>query len=622
MRTKIIDKMKSLACLLLAACSFNACVEDEIKVLPEAGDETYVQITLNPRAAMPSLADDFESGIATLRILIVDADDKLEQNLYIDSPGNAGRIDNPVVKLTDGKKYIYVVANESAAAEPLRLSEMTVGTIGLKHTLENKIFTNMVPTTDSTIHANNRGILMGGVDSTEVVRGYSALNPQKVQVMVERTVAKITLNVQRAKEYAAKPDEKLIIQKISVYNYRDKEYLFAKNRTPNYPTGSDLIKIQEVILNNDFSVDSIQHADGTANYNKLFDFYTPSNKTELNGTPTPSFIEIVYKKGEREAKTDTVHIVSSKGDMLRNNHYTLNLTISPTQDNLEVDISVLPWNEVELVEKPGIAMGQIEITFPMSVEYNISEDGGDVEVVVRGSSVAGWYAVLRKIPEGGEGKIIQKSTPTTEVKPLQEMKGLKIDPITDLSAEYLVHVYHPIYAPEQANNPIAALNSAQYGGVIYRTKLELEGNRWPEGRLPGKGLQISKKGNVHPDHPVLNSETEIKWTTVGNTFTTSGGLGMGKSNTATLRSAGGNLAVEACIQLGPEWYLPSTDEMRLFQNHENELGESYSFESGIYWTSVDVDPDHCYGIDYSGNNPILSHKRDASNYIRCVREIN
>lgn len=631
MKTKIyVDKMKALVCWLVVMLLFSACAKDDIDtppVMPEGDDGIYAQVTLNTRAVMPSLGDDFESGIATLRLLIIDEENKLElNNLY--TPNNAGRIDNPVVKLTEGKKSIYAVANEDAVNPSLNsLSAMVLGSTVDKKALEKTVFTNISPTVGTGISQKGMGILMTGlIHNVPIDSGYSILNPKRVEVEVERTLAKVTVNVQRALAYKTKPKEKLTIDKITFFNYRDKEYLFLGDA---YPQNSTLVKKGVGLLTVPFLVDSmyIQAEDLTPNYTKVFDLYTPSNCTPSGSTALPSCIEIVYTKGSRPAKTDTINIATSlQGvDLLRNKHYTLNLTISPTQDNLEVDISVLPWKKVELEEEPGLEIFTTRAYFddkPIAKDDMVSSDGGRLKLELD-TKKTGWYAVLSGGENGSDMKIIQwhnQETPTPDKQTIYFDIGM----LANLAGmNYIVSVFHPIYAQEPLN-PICKVGFKQRGGFL--SSAILKADQWPVELLPGKGLEIAKIGNVLPSEKSASQEKVLLWATefedVKGTLT---GYGSGKKNTKILQDMGEKYpAANACRELGPDWFLPSPTELYLFRKHEESLGNEFKYfinNSTPIWASTQgstADNAYARNIDSLGS----TFKKNQLFVVRCIREVN
>lgn len=638
MKTKIyVDKMKALVCWLVVMLLFSACAKDDIDtppVMPEGDDGIYAQVTLNTRAVMPSLGDDFESGIATLRLLIIDEENKLELNkLY--TPNNAGRIDNPVVKLTEGKKSIYAVANEDAVNPSLNsLSAMALGSTVDKKALEETIFTNISPTVGTGISQKGTGILMTGlIHNVPIDSGYSILNPKRVEVTVERTLAKVTVNVQRALAYKAKPTEKLTIDEITFFNYRDKEYLFADTV---YPQNSTLITTGKELLTVPFSVDSmyIQAADLTPNYTKVFDLYTPSNRTLFGATAIPSCMRIVYTKGSRPAKVDTVNIVTQQqgNDMLRNKHYTLNLTISPTQDNLEVEVSVLPWNKVELDEEQGHEIwsssvsfinADVDTTITGKTDYPAPFDGGDLLLLIT-SEVSGWYAVLRGGEKAQDMKIIGRVSFVKDQSRTQHIRFEIGMPTNPAGMYYSVSAYHPIYAPEP-NSPIIQASFKQLGGFLPREILAKAG--WPQDRLPVKGLEISRRGNVSFPDRTPSYEMKMLWATeVKNVLGTQNGCGFGKKNTQILVDMGKNyLAANACRELGPDWYLPSIDEITIWITHGALLGDEFKLfknDATKIWASAQG---VFINTAYARNSFQIADDNDKmgnSFVVRCIREVN
>jgi hypothetical protein len=106
-----------------------------------------------------------------------------------------------------------------------------------------------------------------------------------------------------------------------------------------------------------------------------------------------------------------------------------------------------------------------------------------------------------------------------------------------------------------------------------------------------------------------------------NTNTGASSTSDGMSNTNSLiassdAAAPYNAAV-ACRNLGPKWYLPSSDELILLSTNSNtgELAGSYNIWSR-HWTSTEHALTQAYSIE---NNGSRADAKSSSYEVRCVR---
>lgn len=315
--------------------------------------------------------------------------------------------------------------------------------------------------------------------------------------------------------------------------------------------------------------------------------------------------------------------------------------------DMTVTTNVLPWNVVEKAPEMGGYVKFARTTFTKTGEMtetalqeggNLPEDGGTVKIYCK-TNVGGWYVIVRD-----HGKIVQntKSTPTRVVtKETEQSLDIAIPAIDYLDGRYTVSIHHPAYASELINQ-IPPITFTQYGGFIPNSELlktiVIDDNTtigsWPENKLPPRGLQIAKTGNVLPTGAAKADDPKMQWriwsNDFGHTDIQAEGLGEGKGNYALMTTLDAvNYPIgQACKDLGTEWYVPSTGELRLIYNNKGTLGTSYSFTSdsfnnSIYWSSAESisSPTGARGLDfyYGGMGDYFKH--GGTIRVRCVRNI-
>lgn len=335
---------------------------------------------------------------------------------------------------------------------------------------------------------------------------------------------------------------------------------------------------------------------------------------------------------------------------LRNHLYDIKVTVhgfgSDTPDfpsgmDMTVTTNVLPWGVVEKTPAVGsnvklskttftkTGVGEVETDFPDG--SNVHEDGGTVKIYCK-TDVGGWYMIVRDY-----GKIVQntKLTPTPVVNTTTEQSLEIVVPklYEPKRHRYTVSIHHPIYASEPIE-PIV-YNFTQFAGFIPNVEL-LKGlnvfgklERWPEDKLPPSGLQIAKIGNVLPTGVAKGDDSQFLWSTEKKMIFHAEGLGHGTYNYSQLKEmdAATYPIGQACVHLGPEWYVPSSYELFLIQNYTSALGLSYALpnDHSTYWSSssYNTNDTDSYGSWIYGNEvQMVRSSRNSNNYkVRCIRNV-
>ena len=152
----------------------------------------------------------------------------------------------------------------------------------------------------------------------------------------------------------------------------------------------------------------------------------------------------------------------------------------------------------------------------------------------------------------------------------------------------------------------------------------LSANGWTT-NLPGKGLQIAKKGNKLPSSTAEASPANSELVIWGPDQSISGAqqsaVGTGQSNTTAIGSS--SAAVNKCTALGTGWYWSSLDELATIQKvHANYLGDSYKFEGSAYWASTEYSAttSSAWMIHMTTGTQSQGEKNKQSR-IRCIRNV-
>lgn len=97
-------------------------------------------------------------------------------------------------------------------------------------------------------------------------------------------------------------------------------------------------------------------------------------------------------------------------------------------------------------------------------------------------------------------------------------------------------------------------------------------------------------------------------------------VGAGKSNTNAIKnicvgSGTLNIAARAMEPLGPDWYLPSIDELELLYNQKIMVG---NFKDATYWSSSQSDANSGFRKNFTTGNK-GGHLKDIQNSVRAIR---
>lgn len=167
------------------------------------------------------------------------------------------------------------------------------------------------------------------------------------------------------------------------------------------------------------------------------------------------------------------------------------------------------------------------------------------------------------------------------------------------------------------------------GGGVKASCAPAESSDWATlniGELSSDGVTVyAGTSGGKRIYTTLTDQGFAQWNASGNGNGGSMSVSDGMANTNSLvaNPPGTYAAAEMCRAIGPDWYLPATDELILLYTNKDigELDDTFPGEfgaPGAYWTSTDINGSHIQTYNFGGYG--LGGVNPTSTYrVRCVR---
>lgn len=464
-----------------------------------------------------------------------------------------------------------------------------------------------------------------------------------IDAKVVRTVSKVNLTLTYEWGAGHSLPEELTIKSVQVMHLPSFSYLISKAYDGNSYMDS------EVIADSDELANTLTGDPAKSKYvSKPLTIYIPeflgataTNHAflEIKGVITSKGIGCTYRLPLSNSMNVDGSIGGNNYNIARNTEFTIAATIKSygDGDGMNVKVTVLPWQTVNMDEDAGNYVVFRAVTDHATSDVfhdgdNLSDNGVTLEVRCV-TNIGSWYTITRDI----NGVIINKSAPTAPASGNTSQFVLITIPALGAMADgqkYTIDIYQSILAPESAGS-LRSLNFTQNAppieGLIPSDFLKQM--NWPEARLPKKGLQVAKMGNVLPSGIAKDPGDEMlaMWASISTSssvgFPTPNDLGVGKDNYAKLNAL--DKAVyqvgHACDHLGPEWYVSSAKELEIIFAYRYNLPTDYDLLTTLrYWSSCEsVANPSFYAFVYDptkGKSEEFSYKT-GNIPVRCVREL-
>lgn len=627
-------KIKLLYCTLLSTTLlFTGCVKEDNTQQMERGPEATISLRVPTRAASEGSGED---EIRDVRIVSFVPSVSMNNEGRLDvNGGSMPLIANPITQtLRTGVRDIYVFANETQVD-------------GMTSQL------NAVQSLDdlASIQIPYPGMLVPPFLSYSVEPNFEIKkeNNASIDAKVVRTVSKVRLTIDYKYGQDTGLPERLVMVQVQVKRMPKYSYLVANNSL--YDPNEGFAESEVIHASSHDVLDNTSQEIGRYTSGEIV-IYIPeflnvseeiSSYIEILAHPEDNphilcryKIPLGYGMGWSQMSD---YAIPGRNDIPRNTEFIINATIKSygQTDNISIHANVVDWNEVNTKPDVGGIIKFDKATFMSNdagaVEASVARDGnlsdmGGVLTLSYWTNVGEWYAITRD----SDGKVIAQSQPTAPVTNVDELQlqstTIQIPRIDYYyGQDYTVSIHHPVYGYNPIK-PIDKFHFTQFGGFIPNSEL-LKGvivgsklYQWPEDKLPPRGLQIAKMGNVLPTGVKKPDDPEMIWCTIKDDLTGVGpDLGSGRGSYAQLKARG---AVDypigqACNDLGPEWYVPSEHELLLISAKVETLGSSYQRNSS-YWCLTEVDSQYSFIVHSSYNSTEFIYKYLARRVL-CVRGI-
>lgn len=565
-----------------------------------------------------------DNTISRLRMIVFGAPPSKDKGELLLNVYDEGK--SVSAQTTKGRRDIYIIANE-----PLNEAEEKDEFKNI-HSAEALNAIEFSYTTPSNSPYLPTEIPMFRAIKDKLLSEYSHIVGDKTEEQLERLFAKVTvkLNVSNANFPI---DKEVVIDNVCIKNLPKKHYLIAK-------------MYDEELITSELQTASVTTPVASYDRSTRNTFYVP--EYIVKDSTSAAYIEI---KGHIQGSAkicswkipigdamDDNKAHGNRYDLSRNRHYTFTGNVKGYGNtDLDVSLRIAPWIQIDIVEESGnyIKLEEIRNSKNELIDINTGSslitDEGEVLSVECRSRLGNWFVVLRD----QFGNELKRSKPTPAITAdASQTISITIDklPLKNDTYQPSRKLSICVYPgekweslPEQIHIEVKV---KQVGGFISTQELIEVG--WSN-NLPKKGLQIAKRGyGIFPNGTAESSDesTRNAWRSqTGITANTASDLlGDGVKNTNAMRYFANNQgavthpAANYCRSMGPDWYLPSLEELKMISSKIERLGKSYTFDKYQYWSSSELDAQQGKAIDFT-NGMISNSSKLGVIYVRCVRNI-
>lgn len=628
--------------IVVIALALVGCTKESIDSDGPLGDKLQLRVVV-PQSTVTRAAEEGssdENRLDKIAVFVFDGSGKLETTIIIPDLNDPSVATSqpqwatkkilalPIVGQVEPRN-IYVVANWT----PPTIDESTY-----TETMLNAELTTITGADDMN-GAKAYPMLMSGVTK-------GGTTSPNVTVDVARQVAKIRTSITLPKTTQDNnPNIEWLTDRmtITVASVLDKSYIF-EGQSPSYPSSAKLISEFGKFVFTDMSPAQTFPITTDMTWEKERVYVHESLPNDM-GNATYIVIQLPYRNyttGVEEVDNYYKIYVGEQTDpdapyrMFRNTIYDLKIKIlglgMPFDNivadvNIEDQLTVIPWEEDNIDVEDGLEHSfmidrtRVEFQYfaqTQTVYFNpdIYEpdwklyNKADGSVFLSSTDASGKsvtldgikYTLTIDIPAITMEKAAEGEFPKTKQEFYFQVKNLKTP---------FVVVYENGFIPSSVLAQGFTVGETDYQG-------------WPTPLLPIRGLQVAKLGNVLPTGAAKADDPLMYWSNIyEDTGITATELGTGKSNYVQLKAKGAaDYPIgQACEHLGPEWYVPSVDELVLIYNNKSTFGISYLFiDKMLYSTTTDHEKVPRWCVDFE-DGKLSSAYKTYTVRVRCVRNI-
>lgn len=655
-KTGIWRGVLSAVIVLLSALALSSCTKEPIGPSMPDGDGIQVRVSFPQSETTRALTKgtdngtDKENQLDRVTILVFNGDGSKLETVFSEDvrPSNTSLpttqpkweiyhtliVRSVIIDIISPKK-IYAIANwnkvdfdKTTYTETMLQDEIT--TIASVASINNAAAYPMLMS--GSIYVPNLTSLLYNV-TVDMAR-------QSSKIKAQLTIPKDVQDYQRHIEWQTD------LMKITVANVPNNSYIVGRSAIP---TGSTPLNSDPIAVDDTKPATGDQTFPATKELKWSESVYITENPVEgatqaAKDASTYIIVQLPYKnKITNVIEPDNyykVHIndpgdATSPHKVLRNTIYNFNISIKgmglPINNlipnvNIDDQLTVIPWEEqnIDVDDTPQkfFNIDRTLLTFQYMTEdqkVNLVTDVEDWKLIDKANGntlLLSTDAVSGKSFEKDGIKYTLSGTATqatiTATKLRDEAPTIPKQELTFVARNIKIPftvVYDNGFIPNSVLVQSFTVNGKTYQG-------------WPADRLPTKGLQITKRGNVLPSGVLKDEELRCQWSLVREDTGTRVPVGAGKGNYAILSVKDPiNYPIgQACKHLGPEWYVPSVGELVLIYNNQSTFGTSYPFGELLYLCSTESTSADTRYVDFI-NGYAGTCGKGYGCMSRCVREI-
>ncbi len=621
-------RMKSIILLVIGMVLFISSCSDDRNELDHTTQYAIINADITSfNKNIPTdhlLLGEAEYVIRRARLYAFDGN-KLDNMVYIDNNTSVANILMNLKVKQSSSKTLYIILNEPLQGEfqhKLALINHPDAFELIEYEMAEYI--TKAYNSDATFTKNDFCLPMFGVKENINTTTSNAILPIKVEMDVTRSMARVDVMVQKLSSvtHAITIDQNT---ELSIINNSTKGML-----APSIIKYLNLVNQESACKGSTTPlIVPIKNSSNNENSIRAFSFYTPERRCD-----TPSKL-LGFKLGKVNYNGKTydfdVTIGNQPGNTLssieRNKVYSIYCTF--TLKEIDVNIRIKDWIEKNIngnIEGSKLNFSQSTI----NMDWGQLNNSYTASLKVASDGIITFEGFEYRTITTLDGSNLPEWLPRSSITGLPDGKGkahnIKMSyKVIEINDNSIVKLWFK-------TGSIKKCVTVNYDNGFIPNEILRSDALYPwTQNLPPNGIQLNKTGCVHPMDKAI-AEKAMLWSSDVTTLTFDiskegkhGHLhGKGPYNTDWMEYTfiQAFSVARICREIGPNWYVPSIDELITVRRSQVYLGKSYRFQSTVYWSSTAYYSDNRYMYVSKDNvltQPHLAIKNDPSFLLRCFR---